>query len=167
VVLGICSGNSLVADTGLAAGYKATANTGTFSYVEAHSPTTWLRNLRLVDDGNIVTSSNLTSGIEATLHIVRSFAGRAKALAVARQIGFTHTSTLDDPCFEPTTDRMLQIGINAGLEWPQKQQLGVLMYHGVTELGMSGVVDPLEVSASARTFFMSPERRIVLSRNGL
>src|SRR2546426_12261317 len=71
MILGSCAGNMVLADTGLVAGRTATSNTGTFEYVESHSPTTrWLRNLRYVDDGSIVTSSNPTSGIDATLHVV-------------------------------------------------------------------------------------------------
>ena len=167
-LLGICSGNMILADTGLLAGRTATSNTGTFDYVESRSPTTrWLRNLRYVDDGNIVTSTNLTAGIDATLHVVDRFAGRATALDVARQIGYAQTGALDDPRFEPPafTDYLLPIVANAAFEGPL-QRLGVLVYDGVTELGLSGLVDPYVSSATARPFVMAPERRIVRSLNG-
>jgi AraC family transcriptional activator FtrA len=167
-ILGICSGNMTLADTGLVAGRSATSNTGTFDYVESHSPTTtWLQNVRYVDDGNIITSSNLTAGIDASLHVVDRFAGRAKALDVARQIGYTQTAALDDPAFQPPTftSFVVPTAINASLEGP-KQQLGVLLYDGVTELGLSGLVDPYTGSGTARTFVMAPERRIVTSRDG-
>ena len=167
-LLGICSGNEILADTGLEAGRTATTNTGTFAYVQSHAPTrTWLHNVRYLDDGNIVTSSNLTAGIDAALHIVDRVAGRVTALDVARQIGFTHTSTLDDPRFEPPTDNLVQIATNAALQFPpQKEQVGVLVYDGVTELGISGIVDPIAGSLSASTFIMAPERRILQSRDG-
>jgi len=167
-LLGICSGNLTLADTGLVAGRTATTNSGTFDYVEAHSPTTtWLHNVRYVDDGNIITSSNLTAGIDASLHVVDRFVGRATALDVARQIGYTQTAALDDPAFQPPSfpDFLVPTAINASLEGP-KQQLGVVLYDGVTELGMSGLVDPYTASGAARTFVMAPERRIVTSRNG-
>jgi putative intracellular protease/amidase len=52
-ILGICSGNVILADTGLVAGRNATTNTWTFDRVQAASPTTnWLHNLRYVDDGD-------------------------------------------------------------------------------------------------------------------
>lgn len=60
-----------------------------------------LRRVRHLGDGNIVTSSNLTAGIDATLHVVDRFAGRATALDGARQIGSTHVGALDDPRFAP------------------------------------------------------------------
>jgi hypothetical protein len=165
-LLGICSGNMILADTGLLNGRTATTNTGTFDYVESHAPTTsWLHDVRYVDDGNVVTSSNLTAGIDATLHVVDRFAGRARALEVARQIGYAETRFLDDPRFDPPSDGFRKIGLMAGLEGP-RQPTGVLLYDGVTELGMAGLIDPLQGSATARLYVMAPERRIVPSANG-
>ncbi|MBV9596544.1 MAG: DJ-1/PfpI family protein [Chloroflexi bacterium] len=166
-ILGICSGNIMLADTGLLAGRNATTNTGTFDRVQAASPTTnWLHNLRYVDDGNIVTASNLTSGIAGALHVVDREAGRSAALDVARQIGYTHTEVLDDPRFDPTDEGLtLRLG-NAALSGPT-ERVGVVMYDGMTELGLSGIVDPLLGSVSARTYGMAAEQRVVRSRDGL
>ncbi|MBV9172261.1 MAG: DJ-1/PfpI family protein [Chloroflexi bacterium] len=164
-LLGICSGNIILADTGLVAGRTATTNTGTFDRVESSSPTTrWLHDLRYVDDGNIVTSSNLTAGIDATLHVVDRVAGRATALEVAREIGYTQTGALDDPRFDPPGNTLPQRLIAAAYERPDPR-IGVLMYDGVTELGVSGINDPIEGSF-ARTFFAAPERGVVRSRDG-
>ncbi len=164
-ILGICSGNIILADTGLVAGRTATTNTGTFDRVESSSPSTrWLHNLRYVDDGNIVTSSNLTAGIDAALHVVDRVAGRTTALRVAREIGYTQTSALDDPRFDPSGNTLPQRLLAAAYEG-RGPRIGVVMYDGVTELGVAGIVDPIEGSF-ARTFFAAPERGIVQSRNG-
>ncbi|MBV9172062.1 MAG: DJ-1/PfpI family protein [Chloroflexi bacterium] len=165
MILGICSGNMVLADSGLAAGRTATTNTGTFDYVQASSPTTrWLHDLRYVDDGNLVTSSNLTSGIDATLHVVDRFAGRATALDIARQIGYTQTGALDDPRFDPPSDNLTQLITDAAFLGPD-QRIGVLLNDGVTELGVSGIVDPFE-GTFARTYFISAHRGVVRSRDG-
>ncbi|MBV9899204.1 MAG: DJ-1/PfpI family protein [Chloroflexi bacterium] len=72
-LLGICDGTMIVADTGLATGHFATSNPADFDYVETHAPSaTWLPDLRYVDDGSIVTSSAVASGIDATLLRSRS-----------------------------------------------------------------------------------------------
>jgi transcriptional regulator GlxA family with amidase domain len=166
-ILGICSGNIILADTGLVAGRNATTNTGTFDRVQSASPTTnWLHNLRYVDDGNIVTASNLTSGIAGALHVVDREAGRAKALEVARQIGYTHTEVLDDPRFDPTDEGLTLRLAEAALSVPS-EKLGVVMYDGMTELGLAGIVDPLLGSMAIRTYGMSPEHRIVRTSSGL
>jgi putative intracellular protease/amidase len=136
-ILGICSGNIILADTGLVAGRNATTNTGTFDRVQAASPTTnWLHNLRYVDDGNIVTASNLTSGIAGALHVVDREAGRAKALDVARQIGYTHTEVLSEPRFDPADEGLTLRLADAALSGPT-EKLGVVMYDGMTELGLA------------------------------
>src|SRR5579864_9443656 len=166
-ILGICAGNIILADTGLVAGRNATTNTGTFDRVQAASPTTnWLHDLRYVDDGNIVTASNLTSGIAGALHVVDREAGRAKALDVARQIGYTHTEVLDDPSFNPTDEGLTFRFADAALSGPA-EKLGIVMYDGMTELGLSGIIDPILGSESARTYGIAPERRIIRTANGL
>jgi putative intracellular protease/amidase len=166
-ILGICSGNIMLADTGLVAGRNATTNTGTFGRVESASPTTnWLHNLRYVDDGNIVTASNLTSGIAGALHVVDREAGRAKALQVAQQIGYTHTEVLDEPRFDPTDEGLTLRLADAALLGP-KEKLGVVMYDGMTELGLSGIIDPVLGSFTARTYGMAAEHRIIRTLNGL
>jgi hypothetical protein len=135
--------------------------------VQSASPTTnWLHNLRYVDDGNIVTASNLTSGIAGALHVVDREAGRAKALDVARQIGYTHIDVLDDPRFDPTDESMAARLADAALSGPT-EKLGILMYDGMTELGLSGIVDPLLGSVSVRTYGVAPAQRIIRTRNGL
>jgi AraC family transcriptional regulator, transcriptional activator FtrA len=166
-ILGICSGNIILADTGLVASRNATTNTGTFDRVQSASPTTnWLHNLRYVDDGNIVTASNLTSGIAGALHVVDREAGRAKALQVAQQIGYTHTEVLDEPRFDPTDEGLTLRLADAALLGP-KEKLGVVMYDGMTELGLSGIIDPVLGSFSARTYGMAAEHRIIRTLNGL
>jgi putative intracellular protease/amidase len=164
-LLGICDGTMIVADTGLVDGHSATTNPGDFAYVEAHAPnTTWLHNLRYVDDGAVVTSSAVSSGIDATLHVVDRFAGRATALDVARQLGYTHTSALDDPRFDPPGNLRPAMALITGFE--VRQQLGVLVYDGVSEFGMAGLLDPELGSTSSKAFVMAPERRIMRGANG-
>jgi hypothetical protein len=98
--------------------------------------------------------------------VVDREAGRSKALDVARQIGYTHTEVLDDPRFDPTDEGLTLRLADAALSGPT-ERLGVVMYDGMTELGLSGIVDPLLGSVSARTYGMSPELRIIRTHNGL
>src|SRR5262252_7906614 len=124
-VLAICDGIMPVADTRLLDGHTFTTNPGDFDYVQAHAPSaTLLQDLRYVDDGAMVTSSAVSSGIDATLHVVDRFAGRAAALDVAAQLGYAHTGALDDPRFDPPTGNLrLVIGLLSGFE--VRQQVGV------------------------------------------
>jgi putative intracellular protease/amidase len=165
-ILSICSGTMILADTGLLANRTATTNTGTFDYVQSHSPSTALvHNVRYVDDGNIITSTNLTGGVDATLHLVDRLAGRAAALDVAHQIGYSETDALDDPSFAPDDSFFYPITVNAALSG-QKERLGVRVDDGVSELGLAGIIDPLVASGTARPIALADERRIIASRYG-
>ena len=165
-VLAICDGIMPVADTRLLDGHTFTTNPGDFDYVQEHAPSaTLLQDLRYVDDGALVTSSAVSSGIDATLHVVDRVAGRAKALDVAHQLGYTHTGALEDPRFEPPTGNFrLEMGILTGFE--VRQQLGVPLYDGVSEFGLAGLLDPEVGSTSATAFVMAPERSIVRGATG-
>jgi transcriptional regulator GlxA family with amidase domain len=174
-VLSICIGGTILADTGLLDGRTATDNVGAMPDVMSRYPgTTWVPNVRWYDDGNMVESTTLTSGIDATLHIVDRFAGRATALDVARQIGYVNTSFLDDPSWNwpkeqwPTPqsldDRFGSVLLTAAFR-PQ-QNVGVPLFDGVSEAGLAGLIDPQYVSLNLRTFAIAPERSVVRSRNG-
>ena len=127
---------------------------------------TWVRNVRYVDDGNVVTSSNLAAGMDATLHVVDRFAGRSTALDVARQIGYTRTHFLDDPRFQAPELSSVLVPTLMNAAFEGQQRIGVLVYDGASELGLAGLLDPYNSSVSATTFVMAPERTVVHSRNG-
>jgi transcriptional regulator GlxA family with amidase domain len=166
-ILAICIGTRVLADTGLLDGRTATANAGDFDALRAEHPaTTWVRDVRYVDDGTIVTSTTLAAGIDATLHVVDRFAGRATALDVARQIGYPHTGVLDDPRSEWPDPNSVYAPLPREAFFTGQEQVGVLLYDGVSELGLAGLLDPYTSSISARTFVMAPGREIVRSRNG-
>jgi len=174
-VLGICIGGIVLADTGLLDGHTATTNAGVMSDLAAkHPATTWVPNVRYYDDGNMVESTTLTSGIDATLHIVDRFAGRATALDVARQIGYPNTHYLDDPSWswpteqwptaQPLDDRFGSIFATGAFR--SQQKIGVPLYDGVGEAGLAGLIDPNVASLNSRPYVMGPERNVVRSRNG-
>ena len=174
-ILGICVGGIILADTGLLDGHTATTNAGVFADLASkHPDTTWVPNVRWFDDGTMVESTTLTSGIDATLHVVDRFAGRAKALDVARQIGYTNTAYLDDPSWpwpseqwptpSPLDDRigtLITTGVFRG-----QQNLGVPLFDGVSEMGLAGLLDPTTGSLNFHSFVMAPERTVIHSLNG-
>jgi AraC family transcriptional regulator, transcriptional activator FtrA len=174
-LVGICIGGIILADTGLMDGHTATTNAGVFyDLASKHPSTTWVPNVRWYDDGKIITSTTLASGIDATLHVVDRFAGRATALDVARQIGYTQTQYLDNPSWTwpseqyPTPraldDRFGTMLASAAFTAPQ--HIGVPLFDGVSEAGLAGLLDPSFGSLSNRTYIMAPERSVVRSRNG-
>ncbi len=87
-ILTICAGTEILADTGLLDGRTATTNVGWFDKLAARVPTaTWVRDVRYYDDGSIITSTNLASGIDTTLHTVERLVGTDVAHDVAHHPG--------------------------------------------------------------------------------
>jgi AraC family transcriptional regulator, transcriptional activator FtrA len=167
IIDGICIGTATLADTGLLNGHKATTNTNVFNQLQAHFPKVrWMRNVRYVDDGNIITSTNLASGIDATLHVVARLVGRSVAEDVARQIGYTHTNYLDNPSFQSPALPIGPLFANAAFSWHQ-DQLGVLLYDGVSEMDLAGLLDPYMSSLVAKASVFAPKQGPITSRDGL
>ena len=168
-ILTICAGTEVLADTGLLEGRAATTNTGWFEKLELRVPTaTWVRNVRYVDDGNIISSTNLASGIDATLHTVERLVSRAAAEDTARRLGYRHLRALDDPR-SPAVSSMsvvLPVALN-GAFTPGQQSVGVLLYDGMDELGLAGLIDPYTISLIAHVVTTAPERTVVHSKHGV
>jgi transcriptional regulator GlxA family with amidase domain len=168
-ILAICTGTVILADTGLLAGRTATTNTTRFAILEQRVPSArWLRNVRYVDDGNMVTSTNLASGIDATLHVVDRFAGRAVAESVAQRIGYTGLRALDATAFlapEPSSYVNPILANAAFASLPRS--LGVLLYDGVSETGLAAAIDPYAGALLARSYAVAAERTFIRTRNDL
>ena len=134
-LLGICAGTETLADTGLLAGHKATTNLQWFARLVPRFPNVhWIRNVRYVDDGAVITSTSLAAGIDVTFHTVARLVSRSVALDVARQVGYKYTGYLDNPSFQypsPLTS-LPPFLVNGAFEW-HEENLGVLLYNGVSE----------------------------------
>jgi transcriptional regulator GlxA family with amidase domain len=168
-LLTICAGTEILADTGLLNGHSATTNTAWFSKLEPRFPTvTWVRGVRYHDDGAIITSSNLATGIDATLHAVDGLVGRSVALDVARELGYRHTAYLDDARFrsDPTMTGTGVAILNAAYRW-QRPDLAVLLYDGVSETALAAIIDLYSSPYLARVQLTAAQRGAIHSRNGL
>jgi putative intracellular protease/amidase len=84
VVLSVCNGAFFLAKAGLLDGLEATT---TFSLIarlkEAAPKTKVVDNVRYVDNGKIVTTAGLSSGIEGSLHVIEKLYGKGMAQMAA------------------------------------------------------------------------------------
>ena len=95
----VCTGSALLARTGLLDGRPATSNKLAWDWVVQQGPRVqWRRQARWVDDGNIVTSSGVSAGIDMALSLIARLHGRDMALASARNMEYRwHEDAADDP----------------------------------------------------------------------
>lgn len=85
VVLSVCTGAFLLANTGLLDGLTATTHHDFYTAFEREfgSRVTLVRQRRFVENGKFVTAGGLTSGVDAALHVVARYHGEAVAAATA------------------------------------------------------------------------------------
>ena len=95
----VCTGSALLARTGLLDGRPATSNKLAWDWVIQQGPQVrWQRKARWVDDGNVLTSSGVSAGIDMALSLVERLNGRDMALASARNMEYVWNA---DPAHDP------------------------------------------------------------------
>lgn len=84
IVMSVCSGSALLAKAGLLDGRRATSNKVYFKLAVDQGPKTeWVYKARWVDDGNRVTSSGVSAGIDMALHVIDRLYGTKTAEGIA------------------------------------------------------------------------------------
>ena len=86
----VCTGSALLARTGLLDGRPATSNKLAWDWVLEQGPkVNWKRQARWVDDGDIITSSGVSAGIDMALSLIARLHGRDMALAAAQRMEYS------------------------------------------------------------------------------
>jgi hypothetical protein len=166
VVLSICAGAKVVADAGLLAGHTATTQQLTMPYVvPTHPEVNWVRGVRYVDDGQVISSAGVTAGVDATLYTLQRFVGRARALETAARIGYPRTRFLDDPTW--TVPAYSDAGWLPNLFRLGRAKIGLYLYDGVDEIALSSVADAYPRAFATDVLTVGAGRGIVRTRFGL
>ncbi|MFD6157810.1 DJ-1/PfpI family protein [Nocardia sp. NPDC060256] len=89
LIASVCTGSLVLASAGLLAGRPATTHWKSLGRLAELDPTIEVRaEDRYVDDGDIITSSGVSAGIDMALHLVRRLASAERAEAVRRLIQY-------------------------------------------------------------------------------
>jgi transcriptional regulator GlxA family with amidase domain len=99
ITMSVCSGSALLAKAGLLDGRRATSNKVYFQMAVAQGPkVNWVKKARWVDDGNIVTSSGVSAGMDMALHVIERLFGAQAAESIANGTEYQwHRDADDDP----------------------------------------------------------------------
>ncbi|MGW5265210.1 DJ-1/PfpI family protein [Microbispora sp. NPDC004025] len=85
----VCTGSLVFAAAGLLAGRPATSHWGALDQLAELDPSIDVRRgERFVDDGDVVTSSGVSAGIDMALHLVARLAGAERAREVRRHMQY-------------------------------------------------------------------------------
>jgi putative intracellular protease/amidase len=99
IVMSVCTGSALLAKAGLLDGRRATSNKQLFQFAVGQGPKVqWVKEARWVDDGNRVTSSGVSAGIDMALHVIARLYGDAVAQKLADGTEYQwHRDANNDP----------------------------------------------------------------------
>jgi putative intracellular protease/amidase len=111
MVLSICDGALVVANSGVLDGHRATAHWATESHRRKMYPQiTWVANTRYVVDGRVASSSGISASIPASLALLESIVGTEKARTVGAEFGVTSWSPEhDSDRFHPRAGNLLAL----------------------------------------------------------
>ncbi len=99
IVMSVCNGASLLAAAGILDGRSATTNKMFWKMATEPGPKVkWVGKARWVDDGNIVTSSGVSAGMDMTLAVIGRLYGNVVAEWLER---LTEYEPHRDPAWDP------------------------------------------------------------------
>lgn len=102
IVMSVCNGADLLAQTGVLDGRRATTNKSLFhEIVSLHSGVRWVARARWVEDGKFVTSSGVSAGIDMSLAVIAKLGGDTAANLIA---GYTEYDRHRDAGWDPFAD---------------------------------------------------------------
>ncbi|KZB86076.1 DJ-1/PfpI family protein [Amycolatopsis regifaucium] len=169
LLMSVCNGSGVLASAGLLDGRRATAHwTGIDGFDDEFPAVDWIRGTRYVDDGSIVTTAGILSGIDGALHVTERIAGIDVARRTADEAGWAHYSP---GAAAPMTQNTFEaadtvVGFNTAFRW-DKPVLGVLLTAGTRELELAAVFDTYGESLAVRTMAVGLDGAPIQSRHGL
>ena len=157
-----CTGAQVLAEAGLLDGKAATTHWGDIDRLETLYPAVhWQRGVRYVDQGNLLTTAGVTSGIDATLHLLGRLHDQALVTRIAQSIHYPSLQFVEKPAMP-----QYQIGLadsiyllNAAFAWP-KQRTGVWLYDGVGEFDLAAAFDVYGSSSTDQAYSMAAQPSI-------
>jgi transcriptional regulator GlxA family with amidase domain len=94
MLMSVCTGAFVLAETGLLDGKTATTHHGSYDDFETMFPKVQLvRGQRFVEHARVATAGGLTSGIDLALRVVERYLGREGAAATARYLEYASRSS--------------------------------------------------------------------------
>jgi AraC family transcriptional regulator, transcriptional activator FtrA len=169
LLLSICTGAENLAATGLLDGRTATTHWGAIGRLEVKYPkVNWVRGVRYVDEGNIVTSAGITSGIDATLHVLARLKGTAVTRNIASNLHYSDYHFVEAPEIQQYNFQLKDAIylLNTGYRWSRRNS-GVLLYDQVDEIDLASIFDVYAASSTTNTHTVTTLGQAITSKNGL
>ncbi|MBS0583155.1 MAG: DJ-1/PfpI family protein [Proteobacteria bacterium] len=172
VLVSICNGAMVVAETGVMAGRHATAHWSTESHrLQTQGSIHWVKNVRYVSDGNWISSAGVSASIPTSLALVEAIAGHQRAAMLAETIGASPwTARHNSDAFHPhiaTTGLPLAKVVYTNRWFHGKEELGILAPPGVDEASLALTVDAFSSTGRSHAYLVPSAEMPLRTRHGL
>jgi transcriptional regulator GlxA family with amidase domain len=170
LLVSVCVGAEVLASAGLLDGRPATSHwLGLIGLRRNYPAVRWTDGVRYVDDGEVITTAGVLSGVDGALRVVERMVGRAAAARAARAVAW--------PAYSPGRAAPIQrlrpapadlvAVLSAGYRW-DRPTMGVLLTDGVGETELASAFRPYtELSYLARPVAVTTDGQPIRSRHGL
>lgn len=167
-VIGVCAGVKIVGEAGLLDGKRATTH---WYYVDGlrkkHPAMTYVADRRLVADSGVATTTGISASMPAMLTLIEAIAGRAKAEAVAHDLGLSGWDTRHHSGAFRFSRPFALTAIGNTLPFWNHETFGLQLAPGMDEVSLALVADAWSRTYRSRAVTFAATGEAFVSRNGL
>lgn len=165
-IVSVCVGATVVGAAGLLDGKRATTHWYFLKQLRDETPTIrYVANRRLVVDGRVVTTTGITASMPMMLTLIEAIAGRAKAEAVASELGLEQWDARHaSGAFRLTRPFVTTVLANVMAFW-NREELGIRLEPGLDEVSLALVADAWSRTyrSKATSYAGSPDAAVTMN----
>jgi putative intracellular protease/amidase len=167
-IIGICAGAKVVGAAGLLDGKRATTHWYYRGEMLQRSPTIeYVADRRMVADEGVATTTGITASMPMMLTLIEAIAGRAKAQAVAHDLGLERWDARHaSGAFALTRPFVTTVLANRLAFW-NREELGIRLEPGMDEVSLALVADAWSRTYRSNAATYAASTDAVQSRNGV
>lgn len=167
-IVGICAGTKVVAAAGLLDGKRATTHWYYLGEMVKRNPAIrYVADRRMVADEGVATTTGISASIPMMLTLIEAIADRAKAEAVARELGVGQWSARHaSGMFRLTRPFAITVLANRLAFWT-REELGIRLQPGMDEVSLALVTDAWSRTYRSHATSYAASPGAVTTMNGL
>ncbi len=168
VVIGVCAGARVLANTDLLDGRDATTHWYFLRGLrKTHPDVRYVKDRRFVVDGRFVTTTGITASLPMSLTLVEAIAGRPRAEAVARTLGLAGWDARHDSSAFRFNRRFASTVIGNRLRFWTHETLGVGLQPDLDTVALALAADAWSRTYRSRAQSYGASREPVVTRDGV
>ncbi len=168
IVIGVCAGAKVVAEAGLLDHKRGTTHWFYLKELRKKHPSMhYVPNRRFVVDQRVVTTTGITAAMPMSLTLIEAIAGREKAEAVARDLGFGRWDARHASDAFKFTRRFALTVMGNKLAFWNRDKLGIELQPGVDEVSLELVADAWSRTYRSRAVTLGESSAPIRTRSGI